>query len=149
MQGGVYRIRIQGHTDNEYHPHVVILDCEHECVMVPGFSSGGYDLEQRLKILEGMQLPRDVVAVELDNAKHVQWKSGWTGNRCQWFVWRCQPPISKKVINASDLIGKMDADGIRQILLCMWRLGQQRFGFFSKNRLRRIKGELAGLGTNV
>ena len=138
MQGGVYSINIQGHTDNEPHPHVVLLEFDKECLVVPCFTAGGHDLEERLLLLDEMGFPRQVVSVELDNAKHVQWVRGRGGHVGCWCIWRFLT-LSKRVINAAPRIGHMDNAGVLALFECMLRYAEARPELFAKKRIKRLR----------
>jgi hypothetical protein len=144
MQGRVYSVRIQGHADNEPHPHVVVLEFEGECLMVPAFSAGGSDVEKRLALLEEMGLPRDVTSVELDNAKHITWVRGRTGKRACWCAWR-NAPIPNTLLGPANYVGMMDQVGVRAIVECLLRYATARPEQFSRNRVKRLKSALAAM----
>src|SRR5579863_4811137 len=138
MQGAVYSIGIQGHADNQPHPHVVLLEFDKECFVVPCFTAGGHDVEERLVLLEKMGFARDVVSVELDNAKHVKWTSGRSGHLGCWCIWRFET-LSKRVINASRRIGQMDDEGMLALVECVVRYAEARPEFFARKRIKRLR----------
>jgi hypothetical protein len=141
MQGAVYSIRIQGHAANEPHPHVVLLEFDQECLVIPCFTAGGHDLEERLVVLEEMSFARDVVSVELDNASHVKWTTGRSGHRGCWCIWRFQI-LSKRILSTSPKLGQMDDRGMLALFQCLLRYAEARPELFAKKRIKRIR-ELA------
>jgi len=141
MQGGVYSIQIQGHVDNLPHPHVVVLEFDNECLMIPAFSKGGRDVEERIALLTALGFSREVVCVELDNAKHVTWASGRSGKLACWCVWR-NYPVPKRIINSATCLGRMDVWGLLAIVDCLLRYAAARPEQFAKKRVKKLK-ELA------
>lgn len=137
MLGGIYRIEIQGHRDCNPHPHVVLLEFDFECLVVPAFGSGGTDLEQRIVLLEKLGIPRHSACIELDNSKHVTWESGFTGKLAHWCVWR-HTPLSKKILLPNRRIGQMDDAGMLAIYECMIRYISVRPEEFAKKRIKRV-----------
>lgn len=138
MQGTVYSIRIQGHAANEPHPHVVLLEFDQECLVVPCFTAGGHDVEERLVLLEKMGFARDVVSVELDNARHVNWVRGRSGHRGCWCIWRFET-ISKRILSTSQELGQMDDEGMLGLFQCLLRYAEARPELFSRKRVKRLR----------
>lgn len=138
MIGGVYRISILGDTDDLPHPHVVVLEMQDDCLLIPAFSPGGPELERRLELLKSQGLERNVVSVEMDNALHVNWIGGFQGKRSCWFVFRFAL-ISKRIINSARKLGQMDDSGVLKLLLGLLRLSDARPELFAKKRVKRIK----------
>ncbi len=131
MQGWVYSISIEGHTESLPHPHVVVLEFDSDCLVVPAFSKGGKDLEERLILLEKL-------GVELDNAQRIRWVSGMAGKMACWCVWR-NYPLSKRTVNAAAKLGQMDDIGLLAIMECLLRYAEARPEQFAKKRVKRLR----------
>lgn len=91
MLGKVYSLKIQGVTRNDPHPHVVIVEHENDCLLMPCFTVGGDEVENAILDQESRHGLRDpALKVQLDNKTCVTWNGafGRTGNDSYWLPWR-------------------------------------------------------------
>src|SRR3954471_8745938 len=71
------------------HPHVVVIELAQECLLVPGFTSGGYEIEEyKRTVFAALGFREDQACVEVNNAAHVRFYDGRPGNLATWVVER-------------------------------------------------------------
>lgn len=143
MQGSVFRIRIQSETQNEPHPHVVVIDFseDKDCLVVPAFSSGRPWIEKYLDALSKQGLERDQACVEIDNKKHCEFEPGFTPRPAVWLVERFRR-ISKSKLRRCVRLGKMKDSGMKLIvdgLLDLATACPERFSRVVVKRLKALK----------
>ena len=138
MTGNVYLIPIQGHTQNRPHPQVVVLELDRECLLVPAFDADGKEVTDFTEALARLLGPQADIFVELDNAKHVRFRSGFTGKRAKWVVARAWK-MPKREVARQRQIGTMDAEGLARIIKGLLSYARQQPALFSPHLVKRLR----------
>jgi hypothetical protein len=111
MLGRVYQIKIQGHTQKLPHPHVVLIELAHECLLVPAFSEGGREIEGLIRACQKIGYSSSTVTVLLDNKEYVAFRPPFTGARAHWAVARVVK-MDKADLATPQHIGQMNDAGL-------------------------------------
>ena len=138
MDGLIFRVPIQGHTQKLPHPHVVLIELDKECWLVPAFGDAGPEVEMLLRGLERLGFNRQDVAVHLDNSEHVRFQSGFTGKTAYWVVARALK-VTKAHLTVHPQIGQMDDAGLLAIAEAMDRLAKAYPAFASPSLQKKVK----------
>lgn len=138
MQGGVYSLRIQGHTANDPHPHVVVLEMHDQCLVIPCFDVNGHDINERIALAVRRGFDQEDVCVKLDNAIRVRWRSGTRGKISYWHVERLIT-VDSDFLTERTTVGQMDNEGLLAIVRGLLRFSGVQPQLFSKNRVRRLE----------
>lgn len=148
MTGEIYSIAIQGYHNSLPHPHVVVIEFDRECWVIPAFDADGAEIALRIADFQKAGYAPEHIYIELDNSRHVTWTSGKTGKVAKWVVARAIP-MSKTELRRHKKEGQMDAKGLRRIATAMLQLADAHPSMYSANmrkRLRRLLNELAASG---
>ena len=138
MGGQVYRIAIQGHTQNRPHPHVVLIELDKECWIVPAFGADGKEIQGLQRTWQKMGYPDDSAAVLLDNSQHVNYTSSHTGIRAYWVIMRAVR-VTKAYLKTQQVIGTMNDAGILLLAEGFVRLTKTNPDRFSKPLQKKVR----------
>jgi hypothetical protein len=138
MDGQIYRVPIQGQTQNLPHPHVVLIELEKECWLIPAFGADGPEVQSLLKALQVMGVPAGDVAVEMDNAVYVTYRHGFTGIKAYWVVARAVK-ITKAQLRTYENLGKMNDEGLLALARAVERLAKSRPDIISVSLQKKIR----------
>ena len=145
MTGEIYDIPIQGYRKNLPHPHVVVIELDQECWVVPAFGTGGSEVELRVVDFELAGFPANRIFVEIDNAAHVTWNDRRPSKSAKWLVARAKK-LSKRQIHRHRLAGKMDKRGLLLIARQLLALADATdiYSGSLKKKLRRLVDSFHG-----
>ena len=137
MTGNVYRIDYNGRCSTLPHSHVVVIELQDDCWIVPAFGTDGFAVELDISAI-AKSYPREFAFVELDNSKHIKFYDNTTGLQAKWVVARARK-LSKRRLNQEELIGRMDNESV--CLLIEAALGAADAGneTFSPHLVRKLR----------
>jgi hypothetical protein len=138
MNGQVYRLPIRGHTQSLPHPHVVLIELEKECWLIPAFGDDGPEIQGLIAACVKMGYNAADVAVHMDNGAHVKYLSGFPGIKAYWAVARALK-ATKTYLRTCDLLGQMDDEGVLLLARAADKLSQARPDFISPSLQKKIR----------
>ena len=144
MTGGIYSIPIQGDSRCAPHFHVVVIELQNECWVVPAFGADGLEVDLRIRDFERMGYPRDLAAVQLDNAEHVAFFTGHSGLLAYWFIARSRK-LSKRELANYPQIGEMDSAGLLRIMEAFLQLADAKPDWQSPHLTKKVRKIVASM----
>lgn len=126
------------------HPHVVLIELAHECLLVPAFGEGGAEIEGLIRVCQKVGYLRKTVTVLLDNTAHVAFRPPFTGVRAHWAVVRAFK-MSKADIATEQYIGQMDDAGLLLIAKGYEEYAQAHPTRVSANMKKKVKQLITAL----
>ena len=148
MNGNIYRIPIQGYAQNLPHPHVVLIELDKECWIIPAFGADGPEIERLLNAHEVMGFNRADVAVHMDNGKHVSYHGNFTGIVAYWAVARALK-VTKAHLATCEHLGQMKDDGLLLIAQAVARLAKSKPDFISPALQKKVRKLIESLSVEV
>lgn len=129
------------------HPHVVVIELAEDCLLVPAYTSGGYEIEEfKRTAFAALGIREDQGWVEIDNAVHVRFYDGRAGNLATWLVAR-PDRWTHKELAAFTPIGEMDDAGLLLVVSTLAALMEARPEPFSphlRKKVKKLAAELRG-----
>lgn len=138
MNGHIYRVPIQGHTRELPHPHVVLIELEKECWVIPAFGDDGPEVAGVLAAHERMGIPATDAAVHMDNARFVTYSRGHSGIKAFWLIARAKK-LTKAFLANYEKIGVMSDEGLLLLAEAVLRLARSKPDLFSPSLLKKLR----------
>ena len=147
MTGEIFDIPIQGYHHNDPHPHVVVVELDKECWVVPAFGSEGVEIDMWLDDFCLAGYPRGLCYVEMDNSEHVHWADGRSGKQAKWVIARARK-LAKGQFRHRQPSGHMGVAGLSQIVENWIELAEcvDHYSPHLKKRLRQLSQDLQNGG---
>lgn len=125
----------------QQHPCVVVLDVagSKEYVIVPAYSVGRQTVEDAITLhTTHGNLPRDAVAVTLDNATAIRFAVKFDAYEAHWMT-VSHHRVSYRTLKKARYLGKMNEDAFNKIVASLLDLAETRPEQFSQPLLKRLK----------
>ena len=144
MNGQVYRVSIRGQARNLPHPHVVLIELDKECWLIPAFGDDGPEIQALIRAYQIMGFDAADAAVHLDNGIHVTYEPGYSGIKAYWAVARAVR-VMKSYLNNCQYIGQMNDTGMLKIAEATARLAKSKPDFISPSLQKKVRKLIVSL----